>query len=119
MFSSLRNRIISVVLLFVIFFGLGFRLGHPQDGLKNALGSAKSGVVLYKTGADFKPGAKAMVKISEPNPSPIIAFIVSTDGDNVKIQSGTDVITVKKEQVYGKLIAVIPFIGTILSAIGL
>jgi hypothetical protein len=60
-----------------------------------------------------------MVKISEPNPSPIIAFIVSTDGDNVKIQSGTDVITVKKEQVYGKLIAVIPFIGTILSAIGL
>jgi hypothetical protein len=119
MFSSLRNRIIAVVLLFVIFFGLGFRLGHPQDGLKNALGSAKSGVVLYKTGADFKPGAKAMVKISEPNPSPIIAFIVSTDGDNVKIQSGTDVITVKKEQVYGKLIAVIPFIGTILSAIGL
>jgi len=119
MFSSLRNRIIAVVLLFVIFFGLGFRLGHPQDGLKNALGSAKSGVVVYKTGADFKPGAKAMVKISEPNPSPIIAFIVSTDGDNVKIQSGTDVITVKKEQVYGKLIAVIPFIGTILSAIGL
>jgi hypothetical protein len=119
MFSSLRNRIISVVLLFVIFFGLGFRLGHPQDGLKNALGSAKSGVVLYKTGADFKPGAKAMVKISEPNPSPIIAFIVSTDGDNVKIQSGTEVVTVKKVQVYGKLIAVLPFIGSILSAIGL
>jgi hypothetical protein len=119
MFSSTRNCIIAVALLLVVFFALGFRLGHPQDGLKNALGSAKSGVVLYKTGADFKPGAKAMVKISEPNPSPIIAFIVSTDGDNVKIQSGTDVITVKKEQVYGKLIAVIPFIGTILSAIGL
>jgi hypothetical protein len=119
MFSSTRNRIIAVALLLVVFFALGFRLGHPQDGLKNALGAAKSGVVLYKTGADFKPGAKAMVKISEPNPSPIIAFIVSTDGDNVKIQSGTDVITVKKEQVYGKLIAVIPFIGTILSAIGL
>jgi hypothetical protein len=119
MFSSTRNRIIAVALLLVVFFALGFRLGHPQDGLKNALGSAKSGVVLYKTGADFKPGAKAMVKISEPNPSPIIAFIVSTDGDNVKIQSGTEVVTVKKEQVYGKLIAVIPFIGTILSAIGL
>jgi hypothetical protein len=119
MFSSTRNRIIAVALLLVVFFALGFRLGHPQDGLKNALGSAKSGVVLYKTGADFKPGAKAMVKISEPNPSPIIAFIVSTDGDDVKIQSGTEVVTVKKEQVYGKLIAVLPFIGSILSAIGL
>ena len=113
MFSSTRNRIVALVLLIVVFFGLGFRLGHPQDGLKNALGSAKSGIVLYKT------GAKAMVRIDEPNPSPIIAFIVSAEGESVQIQSGTEVVTVKKEQVYGKLIAVIPFIGTILSVVGL
>jgi hypothetical protein len=119
MFSSTRNRIVALVLLIVVFFGLGFRLGHPQDGLKNALGSAKSGIVLYKTGADFKTGAKAMVRIDEPNPSPIIAFIVSAEGESVQIQSGTEVVTVKKEQVYGKLIAVIPFIGTILSVVGL
>jgi hypothetical protein len=119
MFSSTRNRIAVVLLLVVVFFALGFRLGHPQDGLKNALGSAKSGIVLYKTGADFKTGAKAMVRITEPNPSPIIAFIVSVEGDNVQIQSGTEVVTVKKEQVYGKLIAVIPFIGSVLSVVGL
>ena len=113
MFSSTRNRLISLGLVLVIFFALGFRLGHPQDGLKNALGSAKSGVVLYKT------GAKAMVRIDSPNPSPIIAFIVSTEGESVEIQSGTEVVTVKKEQVYGKLIAVIPFIGSILSVVGL
>ena len=75
--------------------------------------------MFYKTGADFKVGAKAMVKITEPDPSPIIAFIVSVEGDNVQIQSGTEVVTVKKEQVYGKLIAVIPFIGSILSVVGL
>ena len=119
MFSSTRNRIAVVLLLVVVFFALGFRLGHPQDGLKNALGSAKSGVVLYKTGADFKTGAKAMVRIDEPDPSPIIAFIVSTEGEMVQIQSGTEVVTVKKEQVYGKLIAVIPFIGSVLSVVGL
>jgi hypothetical protein len=119
MFSRTRNRIIAVALLVVLFFGFGFRLGHPQDGLKNALGSAQSGVVLYKTGADFKTGAKAMVRINEPDPSPIIAFIVSTEGENVQIQSGTEVVLVKKEQVYGKLIAVIPFIGSILSVVGL
>jgi len=119
MFSSTRNRIIAVLLLLVVLFAFGLRLGHPQDGLKNALGSAKSGIVLYKTGADFKVGAKAMVKINQPNPSPIMAFIVSTQGDNVQIQSGTEVVTVKKSQVYGKLIAVIPFIGSILSIVGL
>ena len=119
MFSSTRNRIAVVLLLVVVFFALGFRLGHPQDGLKNALGSAKSGIVLYKTGADFKAGAKAMVRITQPDPSPIIAFIVSVEGDNVQIQSGTEVVTVKKDQVYGKLIAVIPFIGSVLSVVGL
>jgi len=119
MFSSARNRIAIALLLIVVLFAFGFRLGHPQDGLKNALGSAKSGVVLYKTGADFKVGAKAMVRIDAPNPSPIIAFIVSTEGESVEIQSGTEVVTVKKEQVYGKLIAVIPFIGSILSVVGL
>jgi hypothetical protein len=119
MFSSARNRIAIALLLIVVLFAFGFRLGHPQDGLKNALGSAKSGVVFYKTGADFKVGAKAMVRITQPNPSPIIAFIVSAEGEDVQIQSGTEVITVKKEQVYGKLIAVIPFIGSILSVIGL
>jgi hypothetical protein len=44
---------------------------------------------------------------------------VSTEGDEVKIQSGTEVVTVKKDQVYGKLLAVIPFIGSILSVVGL
>lgn len=119
MFSSTRNRLVVLFLILVIFFALGFRLGHPQDGLKNALGSAKSGVVLYKTGADFKAGAKAMVRLDAPKPSPIIAFIVRAEGEKVQIQSGTEVVTVKKEQVYGKLLAVIPFIGSILSVVGL
>jgi hypothetical protein len=119
MFSTTRNRLVALLLLLVVLFAFGIRVGHPQDGLKNALGSAKSGVVLYKTGADFKTGAKAMVKMKSPNPSPIIAFIVSTEGDEVKIQSGTEVVTVKKDQVYGKLLAVIPFIGSILSVVGL
>ena len=119
MFSTTRNRLVALLLLLVVLFAFGIRVGHPQDGLKNALGSAKSGVVLYKTGADFKTGAKAMVKMKSPSPSPIIAFIVSTEGDEVKIQSGTEVVTVKKDQVYGKLLAVIRFIGSILSVVGL
>ncbi|CAB4335480.1 unannotated protein [freshwater metagenome] len=119
MFSSTRNRIIALLLLLVVLFATGFRVGHPQDGLKNALGSAKSGVVIYKTGADFKAGEKVMVNLENTDASPIIAFIVTADAENVQIQSGTEGVTVKKQQVYGTLIAVIPFIGSILSVIGL
>jgi hypothetical protein len=119
MFSSNRNRILALLLVLVALFAAGLRLGHPQDGLKNALGSAQSGVVLYKSGADFKTGAKVMVKMDAPAATPIIAFVVKANGDSVDIQSGVEVITVKSTQIYGKLIAVIPFIGSVLSVVGL
>jgi hypothetical protein len=119
MLSSNRNRIAAILLVLVVLFAAGLRLGHPQDGLKNALGSAQSGVVLYKTGADLKTGSKVMVTMDAPAASPIIAFVVKADGDKVDIQSGVEVVTVKSSQIYGKLIAVIPFIGSILGVVGL
>lgn len=119
MFSNNRNRILALLFVLVALFAAGLRLGHPQDGLKNALGSAQSGVVLYKSGADFKTGAKVMVKMDAPAATPIIAFVVKANGDSVDIQSGVEVITVKSTQIYGKLIAVIPFIGSVLSVVGL
>lgn len=114
-----QKRLGALLLALIILFAFGLRLGHPQDGLKNALGSAKSGIVLYKKGADLTTGAKVMVNMTSPAASPIIAFIVKTNGDNVDIQSGATVETVKSSQIYGKLIAVIPFIGQLLSIIGL
>jgi hypothetical protein len=114
-----QKRIGAVALVLVILFALGLRLGHPHDGLKNALGSAQSGIVLYKKGADLSTGAKVMVNMDAPAKSPIIAFIVKTNGESVDIQSGANVETVKSSQIYGKLIAVIPFIGQVLSFVGL
>ena len=119
MLKSNRNRIFIVLLVIVALFAAGIRLGHPQDGLKNALGSAKSGIVLYKTGADLKAGAKVMVKLDSPAQSPVLAMIVSSDAKGVQIQTGANPVLVKPDQVYGKLIAVIPFIGSLLSVVGL
>jgi hypothetical protein len=117
--GKMQKRLGAVALVLVILFAFGLRLGHPHDGLKNALGSAQSGIVLYKRGADLSTGAKVMVNMKAPAKSPIIAFIVKTNGESVDIQSGANVETVKSSQVYGKLIAVIPFIGQVLSVIGL
>jgi len=117
--GKMQKRLGAVALVLVILFAFGLRLGHPHDGLKNALGSAQSGIVLYKKGADLSTGAKVMVNMDAPAKSPIIAFIVKTNGESVDIQSGANVETVKSSQIYGKLIAVIPFIGQVLSGIGL
>jgi hypothetical protein len=96
MFSSLRNRIIAVVLLFVIFFGLGFRLGHPQDGLKNALGSAKSGVVSGAGGVASTegPSCSKRSKSGKPTPdvstkrSPVRPPTIAATGSDVPVAAG-------------------------------
>ena len=117
--GKMQKRLGAMALILVVLFAFGLRLGHPHDGLKNALGSAESGIVLYKKGADLTTGAKVMVKMDAPAKSPIIAFVVKANGDSVDIQSGANVEAVKSSQIYGKLIAVIPFIGQILGVVGL
>ena len=117
--SSAKKLGIGVLAILVILFALGFRVGHPQDGLKNALGSAKSGLVVYKNKPSFTVGSKVLVNLDAPAPSPLLAFVMGNKADTVEIQAGTTVQTVKSDQIYGTLIAVIPFLGSILSVVGL
>jgi hypothetical protein len=117
--SSAKKIAIGVIALFLILFALGFRVAHPQDGLKNALGSAQSGVVVYKNKASFTVGSKVLVKLDPPAKSPLLAFVMGNKADTVEIQAGTSIQTVKSSQVYGTLVAVIPFLGSVLSLVGL
>jgi len=119
MSSSAKKITAGVLAVLVILFSLGFRVGHAQDGLKNALGSAKSGLVVYKNKPSFTVGSKVLVKLDAPAPSPLLAFMMGNKAETVEIQAGTTVQSVKSSQVYGTLIAVIPFLGSILSVVGL
>lgn len=117
--SSAKKITASLVILLVILFALGFRVTHPQDGLKNALGSAQSGLVIYKNRPNFTVGSKVLVHLDAPAKSPLLAFVMGNKQSSVEIQAGTSTQTVKSTQVYGTLIAVIPFLGTLLGAVGL
>ena len=117
--SSAKKASIGVVVIVAIFFAMGFRVGHAQDGLKNALGSAKSGLIIYKNKPDFTVRSKVLVKLAPPAKSPLLAFVMGTKGDSVDIQAGPKTQTVKSSQVYGTLIAVVPFLGSVLSLVGL
>jgi hypothetical protein len=117
--SSVKKISIGVIAVLVILFALGFRVGHAQDGLKNALGSAQSGLVVYKNKPSFTVGSKVLVNLEAPAKSPLLAFVMGNKAETVEIQAGTTVQTVKSSQVYGTLIAVIPFLGTILGVVGL
>jgi len=117
--SSVKKISIGIIAVLVVLFALGFRVGHAQDGLKNALGSAQSGLVVYKNKPSFTVGSKVLVNLEAPAKSPLLAFVMGNKAETVEIQAGTTVQTVKSSQVYGTLIAVIPFLGTILGVVGL
>ena len=119
MSSSAKKITFSLVAILALLFALGFRVGHPQDGLKNALGSAKSGLVVYKNKPSFTVGSKVLVRLDPPAPSPLLAIVMGNKEGSVEIQAGTTIQVVKSNQVYGTLIGVIPFLGAILSFVGL
>ena len=107
------------MVLLAILFAAGIRVAHPHDGLKNALGSAQSGLVVYQKNPSLTLQEKVIVKIEDPAKSPLLAFVSANDGKTLQVQSGAAAIAVQPSQVYGKLILVIPFLGSILNVFGL
>ena len=117
--SRLVKWIGGLMVLLAILFAAGIRVAHPHDGLKNALGSAQSGVVVYQKNPSLTLQEKVIVRIEDPAKSPLLAFVSANDGKTLQVQSGAAAITVQPSQVYGKLILVIPFLGSILNVFGL
>ena len=117
--SRLVKWIGGLMVLLAILFAAGIRVAHPHDGLKNALGSAQSGLVVYQKNPSLTLQEKVIVKIEDPAKSPLLAFVSANDGKTLQVQSGAAAIAVQSSQVYGKLILVIPFLGSILNVIGL
>jgi hypothetical protein len=117
--SRLVKWIGGLMVLLAILFAAGIRVAHPHDGLKNALGSAQSGLVVYQKNPSLTLQEKVIVKIEDPAKSPLLAFVSANDGKTLQVQSGAAAIAVQPSQVYGKLILVIPFLGSILNVFGL
>lgn len=119
MTSRSYKTIAGVLIALVLLFSLGFRWGHPKDGLSNALGSANSGIVVYHKGSNFSVGSKVISGLDAPAKGPVLAVVNAIGGNNVEIQTGKKLMRIKKSQISGKLFIVIPFVGSILSVVGL
>lgn len=99
-------------------FVLGLRFDHPQSGLKNALGSAPSSIALYRHTSTYGKGDIVLVNTGDKNLDPSLAKVSNVSKDGVDIQSGPQIQRVDAQAVKGKLLVIIPFIGTIFSALG-
>jgi hypothetical protein len=117
----MRNRIIGWVVILAIvtgaFMGLGFRINHLQGGIGSALGSAKSSLALYKHGTSAEVGSKVIVNVNGVGPE--LGIVKAVSESSVDVDLGATFLRVDKKEILGKLIAVIPFLGSVLGVVGL
>ena len=112
------KALIAIVAIFAIGIVTGVGVAHPKDGLSTAMGSAKSSLVIYKKTQEIAAGDRVISKVNGEI-SPIFAVVTSTSGDNVALQFDNGFVSTTRNDLMGKMIVVIPFIGTIFGAIGL
>lgn len=119
MSENKKRGVVFAAILLVILYALGLRVDHPKSGLKNALGTAESSIAVYWHKSEISVGDKVIVTTKAPGKSPQIALVnnVNTDSIDVQIQGGFE--RVKLGNVHGSLVMVLPFLGTLISAVGL
>jgi hypothetical protein len=113
----MKKTLAIVLVVLVAFFGLGFRFSHPNQGLSSALGSAKSSVAIYKRAGQPAISSKILVKVKDSGTG--LGIVRGSQGGNLDVDLGATFVRVSQKDVQGKLIAVIPFIGSVLGVVGL
>jgi hypothetical protein len=108
-----------VALAIALLFVLGFRVGHPQAGLTNALGSASSSLVLYQKADAYSAGQKVIAVSGDASRSPFLGQISGATGDRYDVANGQFTEQVSSADICGKMVFVIPFLGTVLGWVGL
>jgi hypothetical protein len=116
--NSLKIATVAVIVI-VVMAALGFRLGHPQSGLSSAVGDAKTSILLYKKVDKFSAGDRVLVDIGDSELSPATSIVRSVDDQKIEVQAGDLRVQVAPEQIKGRVLALFPFLGAILSVVGL
>lgn len=107
----------SVILVFVVLFALGIRVQHPQSGLRNSLGSAKSGLVITKPEDKINLGDKLLVT-STTMDSPVLGMVSGISGNSIDIHLQSGFIRVSQADVIGKMLLVVPYFGIPVGLLG-
>jgi hypothetical protein len=94
-------------------------VGHPQSGLSNAVGSAKSSLIVYQKSDNYSAGQKVLAESGDTSRSPFLGQISGANGDRYDVGNGEFTEQVSSKEISGKLLFVIPFFGTIFGWIGL
>jgi hypothetical protein len=113
---KVRGLVIVLAVLLIGYLG-GLRIAHPQEGLGTSLGSAKTSLVIYRAGDSLDFENKIIFKSNSGNTA--LGMVAGTNGTSAYVNVDTRFEQVGQEQVKGKLLSVLPFLGVIVGLVGL
>jgi hypothetical protein len=112
-------RIVAGLLGFILLLTIfGLHLNHPRSGLNNALGSASSNLIIDKSQKSYNNGDRVLVSIKGVQPSPWLGQIKAITQDAYIVQTEKALITIPKQNISGKMVLLIPFLGYFYSILG-
>ena len=121
-FSRVKKRLFKAAIFLGVYFiltgPLGFGIAHPESGLKSAAGSATSSVAIMRTGHNATAGDTVIANNPIAFQSPVLAIVASVSKNGYALNTDTGLLNVKKADVHGRLVLVVPFIGIVLNWIG-
>jgi hypothetical protein len=111
----MKQKLVMFAIIAAVLFALGFRAGHPVDGLSSAMGSAKSGIVIYKKAGEYVIGQKVVVDVAGQGLE--TGIIKSATKETVDVDTKAAFVRVNQKDVHGRLMVVVPFFGTIIGLV--
>lgn len=113
-----RGKVVLLVILtFVLLFVFGIRAVHPQSGMDHALGSAASSVAVYRVTDNLDMDDKVVVDL--PSSGPALGVVRGVFDGSYDIQIGGQLFRLNSTDIDGKMLLVIPFVGSLLGLVGL
>ena len=109
--------LLGILLAFILLFVVGIRATHPKSGLDHALGSAASSVAVYRVTDSLAMDDKVVVQLSGEGSA--LGIVRGVADGSYDVQVGSQLYRLNTQDIRGKMLVIIPFVGSLLGAIGL
>jgi len=100
-------------LAFVLIVPVGLKFAHPASGATSTFGSVSNSLVVVKQDENLTVGKSVVVDLAGDKSSPVVGIVAAVSDRAVLLSTDTGYVQVRKEQLHGKVVAVLPFLGQI------
>jgi len=104
---------LALGLIALAFGPIGIRFAHPIDGVGTLLGSAKSSIAIVAPIKEPKVGTNVIAKVSNRGKGLILGSISVASNEELLISTDKTSYPIKSQDLRGKVVAVLPFIGLV------